>query len=358
MGKLQAGDWVEVRSKEEILHSLDKNGRLDELPFMPQMFRYCGRQFRVFKRAHKTCDTISGKYLGRRLSNAVHLDLRCDGQAYGGCQAACLIFWKEAWLKPVNQTRESSSTCVQFQRPASVNKESCSESDVWQGTRAQKGQAGSEPRYFCQATELLNFTTPLAWYDFRQYVEDYRSGNATLNRILRGLIYVCYYYGSLSYRGRSGSPGRWLYDWFQKRRGGIPFPRRKGNLPLGTAGPVASLNLQPGELVRVKPFEAILSTISVTCMNRGMAFDAELVPYCGGTYRVKARVSKFIDERTGQMKFMKTPAVILEGVHCRSCYSNNRMLCPRSIYSWWREVWLERVSEKPAVATAQDKVRA
>ena len=28
---LSAGDWVEVRSKEEILATLDKNGRLEEL---------------------------------------------------------------------------------------------------------------------------------------------------------------------------------------------------------------------------------------------------------------------------------------------------------------------------------------
>ena len=56
---LQAGDWVEVRSKEEILRSLDRNGRLEALPFMPQMFEYCGRRFKMYKRAHKTCDTIN-----------------------------------------------------------------------------------------------------------------------------------------------------------------------------------------------------------------------------------------------------------------------------------------------------------
>jgi hypothetical protein len=43
--KSHAGDWVEVLSKEEILGTLDKNGRLDELPFMPQMFKYCGQRF-------------------------------------------------------------------------------------------------------------------------------------------------------------------------------------------------------------------------------------------------------------------------------------------------------------------------
>jgi hypothetical protein len=65
--KPRAGDWVEVRSKEEILKTLDKNGRLEELPFMPQMFDYCGQRFRVYKRARKTCDTVSGCYVGRNL---------------------------------------------------------------------------------------------------------------------------------------------------------------------------------------------------------------------------------------------------------------------------------------------------
>jgi hypothetical protein len=26
---------------------------------------------------------------------------RCDGQAHGGCQAGCSIYWKEAWLKRI-----------------------------------------------------------------------------------------------------------------------------------------------------------------------------------------------------------------------------------------------------------------
>src|SRR5512139_660367 len=99
-----AGDWVEVRSREDILATLDKSGRLDGLPFMPQMFQYCGQRFMVRSRAYKTCDTVSGHYRGRRLRDAVHLDIRCDGSAHGGCQANCLIFWKSAWLKPVEET--------------------------------------------------------------------------------------------------------------------------------------------------------------------------------------------------------------------------------------------------------------
>ena len=95
---LRAGDWVEVRTRQEILQTLDRDGRLDGMPFMPQMFSYCGQRFRVRRSAHKTCDPVY-THRSRRLLNAVHLDLRCDGKAYGGCQAGCLIFWKEAWLK-------------------------------------------------------------------------------------------------------------------------------------------------------------------------------------------------------------------------------------------------------------------
>ena len=62
MSKLRVGDWVEVRAKDQILRTLDKRGRLEGMPFMPQMFQYCGKRFKVFKRAHKTCDTIAIKW--------------------------------------------------------------------------------------------------------------------------------------------------------------------------------------------------------------------------------------------------------------------------------------------------------
>ena len=69
---LLAGDIVEVRSKEEILKSLDANGCFEGVPFMPEMFQYCGRRMKVYKRAHKTCDFVTNTG-SRRLSNSVHL---------------------------------------------------------------------------------------------------------------------------------------------------------------------------------------------------------------------------------------------------------------------------------------------
>lgn len=100
--RLRAGDWVEVKTIEEILATLDEKGRLENLPFMPEMVAYCGRRFRVESRAHKTCDTVN-KTGGRHLRGTVHLEgVRCDGAGHGGCQAQCLIFWKEDWLKPLS----------------------------------------------------------------------------------------------------------------------------------------------------------------------------------------------------------------------------------------------------------------
>jgi hypothetical protein len=72
-------------------------------------------------------------------------------------------------------------------------------------------------------------------------------------------------------------------------------------------------------------------------------FDAELVPYCGKTFRIRSQVKRFLDEKTGEMIVLKRPTFILEGVWCRSRYSECRLACPRSIYSWWRAIWLEKI---------------
>src|SRR3954465_8683256 len=96
---LRAGDVVEVRSKTEILATLDESGRRESLPFIPQMLQDCGQRFRVCKRADKACDAVR-KTGSRRMMHAVHLEgARCDGSAHGGCQAAGFLFWKEGWLE-------------------------------------------------------------------------------------------------------------------------------------------------------------------------------------------------------------------------------------------------------------------
>ena len=344
--RIHTGDWVEVRSKEEILATLDKNGRLDGLPFMPQMLKFCGQSFKVYKVAHKTCDTVD-RTGGRRLPHGIHLDLRCDGEAYGGCQAACLLFWKEAWLKPLGgqvHAGEPTSPVDDAARGAGLVHRGCSEDDVWKATSSE--DSAGERAYQCQAVRLPDFTTALPWWRIDQYVMDYASGNVSLRVLFNGFVYSTYCTATRAYKQTLGRPGRWLYDRFQSLRGGIPYPRHRGKLLPGQRTPIRALDLQAGEMVRVKSYQEILASLNSENSHRGLFFDAELVPYCGGTYRVRARVSKFVDEKTGKMRLMKTPAVMLENVWCRSRYSNHRMFCPRSIYSWWREEWLDRVDEQ------------
>jgi hypothetical protein len=140
-----------------------------------------------------------------------------------------------------------------------------------------------------------------------------------------------------------GSALRWIFDTAKGVCGGVPYPIRTGKSPRGAKTPAMRLALQPGELVKVRSFKEILETIDEYGFNRGMSFDPEMVPYCGGTYRVLDRVTKIINEKTGTMLQLKNECIILEGVVCQARCSKYRRFCPRSIYPYWREIWLERV---------------
>jgi hypothetical protein len=88
-------------------------------------------------------------------------------------------------------------------------------------------------------------------------------------------------------------------------------PKARSNSP-GEPTLSGTLDLQPGELIRVKSHEEILKTVDSSNRNRGMYWDAELVSYCGGTYRVLKRVSRLIDEKTGKMIEMKNSCIVLD----------------------------------------------
>jgi len=343
--KPKAGDWVEIRSEQEILKTLDEDGRLEGMPFMPEMLAFCGRKFMVTSRAHKTCDTVF-PVRSRKVSRAVHLGTRCDGSAHGGCQAQCLIFWKEAWLKPVDQgagvpsaDAERAGTTYDARDSTGISREQLEK------TVARIDQQDGAPIYSCQATQLPYATTDLQWWDIRQYIEDYTSGNVSIWRLFNGAVYSMYY--NLSQAGIGlGRPMRWLYDRLHTLWRGTPWPRRPGIIPQGQPTPTESLGLQVGDLVRVRSQAEILETVTTDNKNRGMVWDAELVPYCGGTYKVQTRVTRLIDEKTGRMLDLKNPCLILEGVVCQARFSNCRMFCPRAIYPYWREIWLRKVTDR------------
>jgi hypothetical protein len=336
--RLRAGEWVQVRSKEEILSTLDAQGRLDELPFMPEMLQYCGTKLRVSKRAHKTCDPAVG-IGGRKMASAVHLEnIRCNGSAHDGCEAKCLIFWKEAWLKRVDGPKPPPRNGEGLER--------ITEDVLRANVKSPAAPGESAPTYVCQNTQIKFATRPLAWWDVRQYVEDYSSGNVRIWQLAAALLFSLW--RTVAQAGLGiGSPMCWIYDRFQRAIGGSPYPLRPFGASRGTAPWRAQLDLREGELVRVKPHGEILKTLDSNYRNRGLYFDSDMVPFTERTYEVERRLTQIIDERTGKMVRFKTDAIMLKDVVCEARYTICRRFCPRAIYPFWREIWLERVSESP-----------
>jgi hypothetical protein len=99
---LQTGELVEVKSEEEIIATLDPHGKERGLLWMPEMRRFCGKRFRVFKRLGPILLESTGEF--REVKNTVLLEgVMCDGEGFYGCTRSCFHFWREVWLKRVEE---------------------------------------------------------------------------------------------------------------------------------------------------------------------------------------------------------------------------------------------------------------
>ena len=284
------GKVIWVRNLTEILATLDANGKLDGLPFMPEMARYCGRSYRISHLALRTC--VEGAPRRRGLSDTVLLDdLRCDGASHDGCQRGCRYFWKLAWLseEPPAETKVADTSRVQL--------------------KTRDGE-----RYVCQSTELNGATSELRHADILQHVDDLRAGELTMVQF------------TLHCAQAVGNRVKSLLG--VKGNGDLKGTRRKTDS--------GDLNLAPGEWVEVKSREEVEATLNEEGRNRGLPFDRVMLEFCGRRYRVSGRVERIILEETGRMVSLRN-TVILEDVVCRS------FGCPRANLLYWRESWLKRV---------------
>ena len=302
--QLRPGDWVEVKHPNEIAETLDEAGTMDSLPYMPEMLAYCGRRFRVSHRAVKLC--ASGMktlmFLGEfRNDDVVVLDLRCTGADHGGCQKACLIFWREAWLRRVEHASES----IPVERFA-IDR-----------LRSRLKTSAGPNRYFCQASELLKATRKLTRIEkYCRWFGEIRAGNCNpLVMAKRMGIFV-----------------------FWKLRYIFFGPYAAGNLK---STPTEKLNLQPGEWVEVKPMASIRATLDEHANNRGLWFSPAMRSTCGQRRRVEQRIERLIVDGTGEMRTMQD-TVFLEGSLC-GCAHIAFGGCSRCEFVYWREIWLRRV---------------
>jgi len=290
------GDLVEVLSEQEILATLDERGTLENLPFMPEMLKFCGRTFRVSRQAFKTC--VDDQEM-RRLDHSLFLEeVRCDGASHNGCSRACLIFWKEAWLKA-----KGSGAVVQGAPKLTRS--------------ALEKLANRDGQPFCQSTEILNASKPLPWWEPKQYLWDLKYNRISLVEWFQSLFIAGY--NKAAYHLRL-QPWRFV----------------AGNHDGAADG---SLNLKPGELVRVKSLPQIRATLDPAGKNRNLLFAPSMVSFCGRVLRVQDRVENIVLEGTTKQRRLHD-TVLLEGSTCDGvCHR----LCPRQSFLFWRECWLERV---------------
>lgn len=306
------GDLVEIRSLDEIMQTLGDDGTLEGVPFMAEMAPYCGTRARVLRKVDKLNDWIHHTGLKRMRRLVLLGDLRCDGSAHGLCAARCHLRWRDAWLRPAD--REESPNRIS--EPVKAQ----SQLAALTAFGTQQIDAAAKVKYVCQVTQLTAQGTPLRMLDARHFVRSLLSGNVRLKPFCIGVAIEC-------------------FNRVQRVSGGAAFP----HYAVGTTAvsPHETLNLQPGELVRVKPKRLIELTLNNQSRNRGLWFDKEMLRFCGGEYRVKARVERIIIEKIGELCHLSNPCIILEGVTASGEYLGFN---PENEFIFWREIWLERVS--------------
>ena len=98
---LQPGDWVRVRSREEIQATLNPFKELRGCAFLADMWQYCGTTQRVLKSMHRFLDERD--YKVKRTRGVILLEgVLCQGTpVFGPCDRCCHLFWREEWLEKV-----------------------------------------------------------------------------------------------------------------------------------------------------------------------------------------------------------------------------------------------------------------
>jgi len=305
--RLHPGDLAEVRTPGEILSTLDPNGTLDGLPFMPEMIEFCGKQFSVSRRVLKTCMSGSAPSTMRGINgnDVVILDgLRCSGVSHDGCQKECMIFWREAWLRKPTRSHHRP----QFDLESSEK------------LRARLKTVNGPQTYFCQASEIPKFTKPFARSErFTACISDVRSGNCTAAQMMRRI-------------------GIWLF-WKIRRLAAGEYARGSSKKT-----PTGTLNLSQGETIEVKSIQEIVLTTNGRAHNRGLYFSPDMGLLCGREARVRTHLDKIIVDGTGEMRQLKD-TVYLEESMC-GCAHVAFGGCPRGEFAYWREIWLRRRAER------------
>ena len=99
--KLKAGDWVRVRTWEEIQPLLDPFKETRGCAFLEDMRQYCGTKQRILKSMERFLDERD--YKVKKVNGVILLEnVICQGTpAFGKCDRCCFLFWREEWLEKI-----------------------------------------------------------------------------------------------------------------------------------------------------------------------------------------------------------------------------------------------------------------
>ena len=272
---LRPGDVVEVRSATEILATLDEDGSLDAVPFMPEMLPArreavhgvsTGREDLRHDRCHRQPANDRHRLPGgpalRRLGPR-----RVSGRLpdlLEGSVAAARRRRRRDEAPPTDDGRARGARAARRGRHEDHRELDGETTEVWR----------------CQATEAFKATTPLKVRDLGQYWREVRSRNYRLLRFVPLLVRA------------------FVIEVAARTRliGAVPAHGRRHE-------PAADRDAESpaGDVVTVRPPEEIARTLDPDGLNRGLSFDREMLPFCGRTCVVKERVNRIIDDRNGRM---------------------------------------------------------
>jgi hypothetical protein len=106
---LQPGELVEVKSAEEIMKTLDVNGKNRGMFFDTEMLPFCGKKYRVKQRASQVIDEKTGLMMTMKTPGIILEDVVCNGCLHANrmfCPRGFYCFWREIWLKRVEEDNE------------------------------------------------------------------------------------------------------------------------------------------------------------------------------------------------------------------------------------------------------------
>jgi hypothetical protein len=99
---LQPGEWVEVKSRQEIEATLDPAGKNRGLSFESEMVEHCGRRYRVAFQVRQIINEETAQMA--HLTNTVALDgVTCQGLYAKNCPRRNYFYWREIWLRRLDE---------------------------------------------------------------------------------------------------------------------------------------------------------------------------------------------------------------------------------------------------------------